>query len=51
ELVTVIETICADSSELWPMITFKGENIQEDWVEYSYHAMPDEVLVGYLENG
>jgi len=51
ELVTVIETICGDGSGLWPMIIFKGENIQEDWVENSHLSMPDEVLIGYSENG
>ncbi|PWW73911.1 hypothetical protein C7212DRAFT_299211, partial [Tuber magnatum] len=51
EMVTVIETICADGSQLLPMIIFKGDGVQESWVENSQLCMPDEILVGYSENG
>ena len=51
EMVTVIETICADGSQLLPMIIFKGDGVQESWVENTHLCMPDGVLVGYSENG
>ena len=51
EMITVIETICANGSQLLPMIIFKGDGVQESWVENSHLCMLDGVLVGYLENG
>jgi hypothetical protein len=51
EMVTVIETICTDGTKLWPMVIFRGDSVQEDWIEGGQLSMPDDVLVGYSPNG
>ena len=50
EMVMVIETICADRSQLLPIIILKEDGVQERWMENSHLCMPDRVLVGYSEN-
>ena len=50
-MVTVIETICADGSQLLPMIIFKEDGVQESCVENSDLCIPNRVLVGYSEIG
>jgi len=51
EMVTVIETICTDGSQLVPVIILKGDGVQGSWVEDTHLCMPDGILVLYLENG
>lgn len=31
--ITAVVTICADGTSIWPMLIFKGKNIQEAWTE------------------
>ncbi|RPA94081.1 hypothetical protein L873DRAFT_1702870 [Choiromyces venosus 120613-1] len=51
EMVTILETGCADGSFEDPMIIFKSEGISEGWVENEKFAIPDGVMVGYSPNG
>ncbi|VDC07874.1 unnamed protein product [Peniophora sp. CBMAI 1063] len=47
EMVTMIETVCADGSNLPPMAIFKGKTRDMEWGRYN----PSGAAIGFSENG
>ncbi|PWW76824.1 DDE-domain-containing protein, partial [Tuber magnatum] len=52
EMIMVLEAICLDGSFLEnPIIIFKGDGIEQCWVENESCSIPDGVLIGHSPNG
>ncbi|RPA95735.1 hypothetical protein L873DRAFT_1697082, partial [Choiromyces venosus 120613-1] len=52
QMITVLEAICVDGSYLEdPIINFKGDSLDESWINDDQCSIPDNILVSHSSNG